>query len=145
LAPTDAAQDSVRALEKWPKYVAAQRKALAEVPTACLTAPFVEAASYSNRASCTALAQAWVTYLMASRQGLEEGAFVELAGRVLEMLGAACLAAGSYQESSIVAGEGELGMGTGSGERPHAQVGDWLGAAACAVCGGCAGGGRVCW
>lgn len=50
-------------------------------------------------------------------------AFVELALRVLEMLGAACLAAGSYQEASIVPGEGELGMGTGSGERPHAQVG----------------------
>lgn len=42
--------------------------------------------------------------------------------RVLEMLGAACLASGSYQEASIVPGEGELGLGTGSGERPHAQV-----------------------
>lgn len=54
-------------------------------------------------------------------------AFVELALRVLEMLGAACLAAGNYQEASIVPGEGELGMGTGSGERPHAQVGAWAG------------------
>ena len=42
---------------------------------------------------------------------------------MVEMLGAACLAAGSYQEGSIVPGEGELGLGTGSGERPHAQVG----------------------
>lgn len=49
-------------------------------------------------------------------------AFVDLALRVLEMLGAACLAAGSYQEAGIVPGEGELGMGTGSGERPHAQA-----------------------
>ena len=38
------------------------------------------------------------------------------------ILGAACLASGSYPEAAIVAGEGELGMGTGSGERPHAQV-----------------------
>ncbi|KAL4431040.1 hypothetical protein ABPG75_006296 [Micractinium tetrahymenae] len=121
-ATSDAARDSVRALEKRPKYAAAQDKALADVPTACLTTPFVEAASYSNRASCTALAQAWVTYLAACRGGMEEQAFVELALRVLEMLGAACLAAGSYQEASIVPGEGELGMGTGSGERPHAQA-----------------------
>ncbi len=49
--------------------------------------------------------------------------------RVLEMLGAACLAAGGYQEASIVAGEGELGLGTGSGERPHAQVSGGAGAA----------------
>lgn len=49
-------------------------------------------------------------------------AFVDLALRVLEMLGAACLASGSYQEAGIVPGEGELGMGTGSGERPHAQA-----------------------
>lgn len=48
--------------------------------------------------------------------------FVDLALRVLEMLGAACLASGSYQEAAIVPGEGELGMGTGSGERPHAQA-----------------------
>ncbi len=47
---------------------------------------------------------------------------MDVALRVLEMLGAACLAAGSHQEGSIVAGEGELGLGTGSGERPHAQA-----------------------
>lgn len=70
----DTARDSVRALEKRPKYAAAQEKALADVPTACLTTPFVEAASYSNRASCTALAQAWVTYLAACRSGMEEQA-----------------------------------------------------------------------
>lgn len=106
-ATADAARDSVRALVRRPKYVAAQEKALADVPTACLTTPFVEAASYSNRASCTALAQAWVAYLAASRANMEEQAFVELALRVLEMLGAACLASGSYQEASIVPGEGE--------------------------------------
>ncbi|KAL4425068.1 hypothetical protein ABPG77_010382 [Micractinium sp. CCAP 211/92] len=121
-ATSDAARESVRTLEKRPKYAAAQEKALADVSTACLTTPFVEAASYSTRASCTALAQAWVTYLSACRTGMEEQAFAELALRVLEMLGAACLAAGSYQEASIVPGEGELGMGTGSGERPHAQA-----------------------
>lgn len=43
------------------------------MPTACLTTPFVEAASYSNRPVCTALAQAWVAYLTAVRAGgLEE-------------------------------------------------------------------------
>ena len=52
---------------------------------------------------------------------------MDLALRVLEMLGAACLAAGSYQEASIVPGEGELGMGTGSGERPHAQASHKMG------------------
>ncbi len=78
---TDAASESVRQLEKWPKYAAAQRKALGEVPTACLTAPFVEAASDSNRASCTALAQAWVAYLTASRGGMEEQASNEHASQ----------------------------------------------------------------
>lgn len=70
--PPDAARDSVRALEKKPKSAAAQDRALADVPTACLTTPFVEAASYSNRTSCTALAQAWVAYLTASRPSVEE-------------------------------------------------------------------------
>ncbi|PRW58658.1 HEAT repeat-containing 5B isoform X2 [Chlorella sorokiniana] len=120
---SDAAKDSCRALEKKPKYKAAQEKALGDVPTACLTTPFVEAASYSNRPVCTALAQAWVAYLTAVRAGgMEEQSFVDSALRVLEMLGAACLASGSYQEASIVPGEGELGLGTGSGERPHAQA-----------------------
>ena len=67
--PADAARDSCRALEKKPKHKAAQEKALGDVPTACLTTPFVEAASYSNRPVCTALAQAWVAYLAASRAG----------------------------------------------------------------------------
>jgi hypothetical protein len=58
-------------------------------------------------------------------------AFVDLALRVLEMLGAACLASGSSQEAGIVPGEGELGMGTGSGERPHAQASVARRAAAC--------------
>ncbi len=42
------------------------------MPTACLTTPFVEAASYSNRPVCTALAQAWVAYLTAVRAGAME-------------------------------------------------------------------------
>ena len=75
---SDAAKESVRLLERKPKNKAAQEKALAEVPTACLTAPFVEAASYSNRACCTALAQAWAVFLTASRAGLDEQ--VALAG-----------------------------------------------------------------
>ena len=67
-----------------------------------------------------------MTYLTAVR-GSEAGdasAFVDRAMRVLDMLGAACTAAGNYQERALVQGEGELGMGIGSGERPHAQVGD---------------------
>lgn len=69
LCTADAAKDSCRALEKKPKYKAAQEKALGDVPTACLTTPFVEAASYSNRPVCTALAQAWAAYLTATRAG----------------------------------------------------------------------------
>lgn len=72
LTRPDAASDSARALEKKPKYKAAQDKALGEVPAACLVTPFVEAASYSNRPVCTALAQGWVTYLTASRAAMEE-------------------------------------------------------------------------
>ena len=68
----DAAQESARALDKKPKSRAAQERALSEVPTACLTTPFVEAASYSSRATCTALAQAWQAYLAASRANMEE-------------------------------------------------------------------------
>jgi hypothetical protein len=69
--------------------------------------------------------QAWVVYLAATRgtEAVDAAAFVDKAMRVLDALGAACTAAGGYQERALVAGEGELGMGTGSGERPHAQVG----------------------
>lgn len=70
------------------------------------------------------LGQAWVVYLTAVRgsRELDAPAFVDLTMRVLDALGAACAGAGSYQEKALVPGEGELGMGTGSGERPHAQV-----------------------
>lgn len=69
-----------------------------------------------------------MVYLTAVRPALEAGALVDAGLRVLDALRGACAAAGAYQERALVAGEGELGMGTGSGERPHAQVGrTWQG------------------
>ncbi len=95
------------------------------MPQQCLVAPFIEAAVASNRSVCTALAQAWVAYLhsvLSAQSGADEGPFVEVALTALEMLGAACTAAGSYPEKSFAAGDAEIGMGVGAGERPHAQV-----------------------
>ncbi len=65
-----------------------------------------------------------MVYLTAVRgtEAMDVAAFVDKAMRVLDALGAACTAAAGYQERALVLGEGELGMGTGSGERPHAQV-----------------------
>ena len=108
--PTDAAKDSVRQLERKPKNKAAQEKALAEVPTACLTTPFVEAASYSNRASCTALAQAWAVFLTASRAGMEEQ--VGLAGWLKWPAGSAARAAAtsSWAQQSCPLGHRSLNI-----------------------------------
>jgi hypothetical protein len=128
-AAADTAVESVRAAGSKPRQQQAQQKALAAVLTQCLVVPLTEAIVASNHVACTALAQAWVAYLSAIRTGegsgasrIDELAFLDVALKVVEALSAACAAAGSAQERSRVAGEGELGMGVGGGERPHAQA-----------------------
>eukprot|EP00887_Chlorella_sp_A99_P005661 scaffold1.g5661.t1 len=102
-------------------------RALREVPDRCLALPFVEGvAAGTARATCAGLAQAWACYLAAARAAAPgpagDPALVDLGLRVVSMLGAACEAAGAAPERPVAGGEGELGLGTGSGERPRAQA-----------------------
>ena len=107
-----------------PRYQLAQETALAAVVNQCLATPFADAVASSSRSICTALAQAWVFHLTATRLacGVDEAAFIEPAMKPIEAMKAACVAAEYSPEKGPSGGETELGMGIGGGERPHAQA-----------------------
>lgn len=120
---SQAAKDSVAAAGSKPKHHQAQEKALAAVPHQCLSTPFREAVVASNRLVCTAIAQAWVQYLTATRVacGQDEAPFMDPAMSIIDALNAACIASGGTPEKAP-SGLDELGCGGANGERPHAQA-----------------------
>lgn len=124
------------------KKAASQEKALAEVPTQCLTTPFTEAAAATNRQLCTSLAKTWVVYLSAlryrqttmtaGRSSLssslppesqdDTSLFLDELMKPLDAVSAVSMSTGGAPEKPIGQYDAELGAGISSGERPHGQA-----------------------
>ena len=113
----------ISGLDSKPSKKAALEQIITQVVTSCLTKPFTDAASASNRQALTALAQAWIAYLasMQSKYAADEPFLINAAAKMIELL--ASLGGGKGIVASADSGSAPGNdLGPGQGETPHAQA-----------------------